>query len=422
MKSRRATVLAASLAISAMLLTACGSGSSGSTDGKVELKFLTFTSPNVTKSLWENASSDVTKKYPGVGIKLLYTPNLDRQAYAKQLLATGQLPDILWDAPGPEFVKAGALLPFDKADLKGMNVPSGYGTIGGKTYNLWNGSFLTPALHYNKKAFAKAGIERPPATFDELVADAEKLKAAGITPFLVQSGSDLWSAGYLLQGIVTADVYGKSPDWLSERKAGKVKFSDPDFVAAVEKFVALRDKGLINKDALSINYAQSTTKWKAGEAAMWPMGSWATATKTSFDVGVFPFPTADGSKVLPVSIGAAVYVSAKTAHPAEAKKAAVSLITNPSWQANDMKSDGVLPIVDGITPLPGTSQATLTSLKLLNDTSYTHVVGFLNEVGDASPPAGFGDAFGKAMQGLIGGGSAKAFAARLDSSWDSLSK
>ncbi|MFJ9241137.1 ABC transporter substrate-binding protein [Streptomyces sp. NPDC101776] len=422
MKSRRATVLTAALAISATLLTACGSGSSGSSgDGKAELKFLTFTSPNVTKSLWEGAAANVTKKYPDIGIKLLYTPNLDRQAYAKQLLATGQLPDILWDAPGSEFVKAGALLSFDAADLKGMNVPSGYGTIGGKTYNLWNGSFLVPALHYNTEAFAKAGL-KPPTTFDELLTDAVKLKAAGITPFLVQSGSDLWSAGYLLQGIVSADVYGKTPDWLAQRKAGKVKFSDADFLGAVDKFVELRDKGLINKDALSINYAQATTQWKAGKAAMWPMGSWATATKTSFKVGVFPFPTADGSKVLPVSIGAAVYVSAKTAHPAEAKKAAVSLITNPSWQANDMKSDGVLPIVSGIKPLAGTSDATLSSLALLNDTSYKHVVGFLNEVGDDSPPPGFSDAFGKAMQGLIGGDSAKTFTASLDKSWDSLDK
>ena len=407
-----------------MLVAACGtsSGGSSSSGSAASLSFLTFTSPNVTKSLWNGAAADVTKKYPGTKLKVLYTPNLDRQAYAKQLLATGQLPDIIWDAPGPDFVKAGALLSFSQSDLKGMNVPSGYGTIGGKTYNLWNGSFLVPALHYNKAAFAKAGIASTPTTFDELVADATKLKAAGITPFLVQSGSDLWSAGYLLQGIVTADIYGKNPTWLADRKSGKVKFSDPDFVAAVNKFVSLQKAGFINKDALSINYAQATTAWDAGKAAMWPMGSWATAAKTSFDEGVFAFPTTDGSKVLPVSIGAAVYVSAKTKHPVQAKQAAVSLITNPSWQANDLKSDGVLPIVSGITPLAGTTDATLSSLKLLQDKSYKQVVGFLNEVGDDAPPSGFTDAFGKAMQALLGGESAKDFASSLDKSWDSLSK
>ena len=139
-----------------------------------------------------------------------------------------------------------------------------------------------------------------------------------------------------------------------QRKAGKVKFSDPDFVAAVDKFVKLRDAGYINKDALSINYAKSTAEWDAGSAAMWPMGGWAAAAKVNgFEEGVFAFPSSNGSKVLPVSIGAAVYISAKTAHPAEAKKAAVSLITDPAWQAADMKNDAVLPIVSGITPLAG---------------------------------------------------------------------
>lgn len=403
------------------------SGASGATSAAtnapaVSLQFLTFTSPNVTKSLWETASANVTKKFPNVTLKLEYTPTLDRQGYAKQLLATGQLPDILWDAPAPEFVKAGALLNFDPSDLKGMNVPSGYGTIGGKTYNLWNGSFIVPAMQYNKAAFAKAGVSVP-TTFDGLVAAAAKLKAAGITPFLVQSGSDLWSDGFLLQGIVTAEVYGKTPDWGVQRKAGKVKFSDPDFVAAVNKFVALRDAGYFNKDALSINYAQSTAQWDAGKAAMWPMGSWATAAKTvGFDQGVFVIPSSNGTKVLPDSIGAAVYVSAKTAHPAEAKKAAISLVTDPAWQAADMKNDAVLPIIDGITPLPGTAKATIDSLALVNDKSYTHVVGFLSEVGDDAAPAGFSDAFGKAMQALIGGESAADFAASLDKSWDTLAK
>ena len=36
---------------------------------------------------------------------------------------------------------------------------------------------------YNKALFEKAGIEEPPTTWAELMDDAEKLKAAGITPF-----------------------------------------------------------------------------------------------------------------------------------------------------------------------------------------------------------------------------------------------
>jgi ABC-type glycerol-3-phosphate transport system substrate-binding protein len=214
---------------------------------KVALDFLTFTSPNVTKALWEKAVAGVEAKYPNVKINLLYTPSLDRQGYAKQLLATGQLPDLTWDVPVNDFVKAGALLPFEEADLAELNVPKGYGTISGKTYNMWNGGFVLPGMHYNKAAFEKAGITAPPANYKEFVTNLDKLKAAGYQPLQLQSGADTWAAGFLLNAIISADVVGKTPTWVQERKAGTVKFSDANFVAAVEKFVALREGRLFQQ-------------------------------------------------------------------------------------------------------------------------------------------------------------------------------
>ena len=38
---------------------------------------------------------------------------------------------------------------------------------------------------YNKDLFAQAGITTPPATWDEFLADIDKLKDAGITPIAV---------------------------------------------------------------------------------------------------------------------------------------------------------------------------------------------------------------------------------------------
>jgi multiple sugar transport system substrate-binding protein len=53
---------------------------------------------------------------------------------------------------------------------------------------------LNNTVIYNKRAFAKAGIEAVPATFDEFLADCEKLKAAGITPIALKN--DSW-AGFI---------------------------------------------------------------------------------------------------------------------------------------------------------------------------------------------------------------------------------
>jgi ABC-type glycerol-3-phosphate transport system substrate-binding protein len=390
---------------------------------KVALDFLTFTSPNVTKALWEKAVAGVEAKYPNVKINLLYTPSLDRQGYAKQLLATGQLPDLTWDVPVNDFVKAGALLPFEEADLAELNVPKGYGTISGKTYNMWNGGFVLPGMHYNKAAFEKAGITAPPANYKEFVANLDKLKAAGYQPLQLQSGADTWAAGFLLSSIIDADVLGKTPDWVQQRKAGTVKFADANFVAAVEKFVALREAGYFNKDSLSLDYAKASTNWAAGKVAIWPMGGWAAAAAvTGFDVGVFTMPTDDGSTVVPTSIGAAMYVSAKTKNPEWARKVAVALVTSPEWQAADMKFDGVLPVVSGITPLEGTPKAVLESAALAANSSANQVTAFGGENGDQAQPSGFSGEYGKAVQGLLAGGSAADFAANLDKQWDTLNK
>lgn len=59
------------------------------------------------------------------------------------------------------------------------------GQIGGKIYGLPIAASAR-AMYYNKDLLAKAGITAPPATWDDLAADAAKLKAAGIPAFGLQ--------------------------------------------------------------------------------------------------------------------------------------------------------------------------------------------------------------------------------------------
>ena len=419
---RKAVAVAVAVAVVALALAGC-SPSKPSSGGKVELSFLTFTSPNVTKKMWESAVADIEKQDPNISIKLLYTPTLDRQGYTKQLLASGQLPDIMWDAPLADFVKAGALLPYKASDFKGLNSPKGFNAVGGKQYSLTNGSFILPGIYFNPVAFKKAGVEVP-KTWDDLLADAAALKASGTTPFLLSGGSDSWATGFLMNAIVSADVIGKNPNWMTERKAGKVHFSDPDFVSAVDKFVKLRNASYFNSNALSINYAQANAAWATGDYAMWPMGGWGGGVKSDkFTPGVFAIPTDSGTKILPTIVGPSLYISSKTAHPEEARKVAVAFASLKSLQESQMKNDAQFPSVSGITPPAGTTQATLDGLKIYKDKSYKQVYGFPNTAsGDDAPPSGWVDEFNKAMGAIVGGGSAADFTKTLDDVWMKLSK
>lgn len=427
MRFLRATALAVvAVGASAFALTGCTSNSAPADAGAgepVTLSFLTYTSPNVTKEFWEEAASTIEADNPGLTIELLYTPTLDRQGYARQLLASGQLPDIMWDAPLQEFVDAGALLPFEPSDYEGINVPEGYGAIDGKQYSLFNGSFIYPGVYYNPDAFAAAGVEVP-TTFDQLVTAAQKLKDKGTTPFLLSSGSDTWSTQFILNSLISANVLGNDPDWMAKRKAGDVSFSDPEFRKSVDAFVELRDAGYFNTDALSINYTQANAAWATGDYAMWPMGGWAAAvTSDAFTPGVFAMPTFDGAKVLPVTSGAALYVSAATAHPDLARKVAVELVKNTKLQSDLMVNDAQFPIISGVEAPEGTAQATLDGLALYENPDYTQVSGFPNVVSnDDLPPVGWPAEYEKAVQALLAGGSTDQFVTAIDDAWNSLNK
>ena len=96
------------------------------------LSLLVFKTPNITEDYWVAMTAEARKLMPKLTIKYLYTPGLDRKAYAQQLFSTNQLPDFIWDAPAGDFVKAGALMPYPESALKFFN--GGETRIGGKVY------------------------------------------------------------------------------------------------------------------------------------------------------------------------------------------------------------------------------------------------------------------------------------------------
>jgi sn-glycerol 3-phosphate transport system substrate-binding protein len=83
------------------------------------------------------------------------------------------------------------ILPADElAALKADIMPPlvNYFTVGGKLWSLpWNNS--TPVLYYNKDMFTAAGLDpnTPPATWQELEADCEKIKAANVAPYCISA-------------------------------------------------------------------------------------------------------------------------------------------------------------------------------------------------------------------------------------------
>ena len=417
--------IAAIAAIAALVLGATSISSAVSAaPKKTEVKFLTFTSPALSKSFWQAQAKAIEKANPDITIKVLFTPTLDRHGYAKQLLASGQLPDVIWDVPLTDFVKAGALQPYPKSYFTKIDVPSNFGAVNGKQYSLSSGAFMMNNMFYNEQAFAKAGISVP-KTFAELKAAGPKLKAAGYTPILMNA-ADLWADSMLLDGFVASDVLAKTPNWLKLRKAGIVKFDSADFRSAVQKFVDIIDADMINSDVMSIDWGKAVTAWSTGKYAMWPMGGWGGGTgyKTNgFTAGLFPIP--GNNPVLAISPGPSIYVSSSSKVKSAALKVALGLANSKGYAESVMVNDGQLSVIKGgITPPKDTTKATLKAIAYSKSKTIKKVWPFPTTAsGDDAPPSGWVGEYQNAIQGLLTGKvSVDAFVKTLDSKWDSLSK
>lgn len=422
---RRGLIAAATL--SALVLAGCSAvtddGGSAGDDAQApaEITFLTFQSPNLTEQFWEDQIAEIQNTYPNLKVNIEYTPGLDRQGYAKQLLASGTLPDVVWDVPLNDFVAAGALLPYEASDLEKIDVPEGTGQIDGKTYSLTVGVQAIPMVYYNKDEFERLGLKLP-TTLDELADVADAIKSDGQTPFLIGGASDLWTSTMLLDGMITADVLGANPEWAVQRKAGEVSFSDPDFKTTVERWKGWFDKGYFNSDALTLDYAKLSAAFAAGAGVMYPMGSWAGTTTADFNVGVFPLPSSNGDVVIGQNYGQALAISATTKYPAQARALAVALGTGNGAVLANLQSDSTIPVIKGFEVPSDTASLIQETFAAYQTEGAKRVEPFGWTQGANALPSGFGDEFNKGAQGLLLGGSVDEFLSNMDKTYDDLNQ
>lgn len=421
--------LAAAAAAGVLALAACssspsqpsGSSAQSSAGGgsKVTLTYLTFHTPDLTADFWSKSIAAAEQAAPGVSIKQDVAPTTDRDSYAKQLLQSGEFPDLLQSITPSLYTSAGLLTPYPASWINANFILPN--TIKGKDYIPPTNSQIIPLVYYSKSLFAKAGITTAPSTWAQFMADCAKLKQAGITAIEL-GGHDSFAAAMPLTGALSADVLGSNPNWIKQRFAGSVKFSDANVVAAATKMRTLAADGYFEPDALSVSYAQSITNFNAGKAAMYPMGSWylGSIPKSKWtDIGVFPWPTNDGSLVIPFSIGGSMAVSSKAADQADAFKFAESWSLNPDNLKSLISGDGAFPMIKG----KSIASYGLTLSPAFND-SYSYVTNTNTKVSsmswatnDDALPGNMTSDFDAAAQALFSTSNVLGQMQQLDQDW-----
>ena len=271
-----------------------------------EIKFwtLTFDNPNVTKA-FDKIVKDFEAANPGVTVKIEQRSTDEHKSALRIASGSSQAPDIyfMWAGLGlgGEFIKSGLALPMDKyySQYKWDDEFIAPALSFSKQYT--GGRYGIPytfrgeALYYNKALFQKAGITSLPKTYDELVADADKLAAAGI-PAITFGGTVNWHLMRLMDEILEVQCGPEKHDALM---AMKVSWADePCATKSFEELHKWTSKYVL-KPFMGIDNNQSFNLFLAGRAAMmlegnWLVGQLRNANKLA-DYGVFPFPGATPS-------------------------------------------------------------------------------------------------------------------------------
>ncbi|WP_329125540.1 ABC transporter substrate-binding protein [Streptomyces sp. NBC_01465] len=262
-----------------------------------------------------------------------FAPVEQVQTAVRTQLAGGNAPDIHVVYPGSgssmsmvELEKAGLL-----ADLSAQTwtkgIPATFDAayrVEGKTYLYSAGSSTIGAI-YNKKAFAKAGVQ-PPTTWNELLTVCAKLKAKGIVPIALGAQTP-WVTQLITYALVPNAVYAENSHFDDDMTAGKATFADSGWADAMTKYKELQTRGFFNDNPNGTTYEQQTSMVASGKAAMAVqvsavMSAFRAATTTPDDLGMFPFPGGDDAAKLwiPAGIVVGLGISKRSKNAAKAKE------------------------------------------------------------------------------------------------------
>lgn len=157
----------------------------------------------------------------------------------------------------------------------------------------------TVQVLYNIDMFERLGLEEP-TTWTELLAVGDALKASGVNAF-ANGTKDGWTNETLF-GAVGPTFYGGTP-FFQEITAGETDFTDPRFLAALERMVALRP--YLAENYTGVGYTDMQTLFAFEQAGMFAAGSYELGNMAQLNpdlrIGSFAMPADDAATPTAIS-------------------------------------------------------------------------------------------------------------------------
>ncbi|MEA1676096.1 ABC transporter substrate-binding protein [Nitrospirillum sp. BR 11163] len=142
---------------------------------------------------------------------------------------------------------------------------------------------------YRKSLFQHLGLA-PPRTWDDLLAVAARLKAAGVTPF-AYGARETWP---LFAWFDYLDLRLNGLDYHRRLLAGQIPFTDPATRAVMARWKLLLDRGYFHAPRPEDGWRDTLPYFYHQQVGMLLLGGFAAmhfSTLVRDDVGFIPFPT-----------------------------------------------------------------------------------------------------------------------------------
>ena len=404
--SRRAIARCALAAV--LLSSATGLAAPAFAGDPVELRYF-YRAPWPSSEIYANWLIDEWNKKNGDRIHVTGA-SVDGETYkTKQTieLASSNPPDVFYSWEGgraQEVIKNGFaadLTPYyAKYDWDKFLVPASVSlaTFGEKKYFVPT-EIGASVVWYRKDLYEKLGL-KVPTTWDELMANAEAGKKAGLWPFLL-ANQKKWPSQFMWSAILV-NKFGL--DTYQGLMNNAIPWTDASAVETTKIMADMATNGMFEPSFNSIDVGPAMVPWSQGKALHWYQGSFNLGRFRGdqpkccvVPMDYFPMPSIDGKKpVMSVFAEDTIMIHAKSPHKDEAAEFVDWMISKPAM-TEKLAID---------KPFPSSTQGDLSSLsemeqRLGKEMASAGQFTFMH-VDHATPPS-ISDRFLDGLQGVLAG-------------------
>ncbi|MGG4551710.1 ABC transporter substrate-binding protein [Paenibacillus humicus] len=300
MKKKKIIQIISFLAALSLILSACGgggsgnggtsSGNSGASGAKGEQIQLTFSHYYLEEERPTSAEMDsymtLVEEWeannPNVNLVQSAMSQADYSTKIQAQAAVNEIPDIFFLKGSwvSNFANNDLLMPIndylDQYEHKDKFRKGVFdaATRDGNIYGIPNQLSITSVVFYNEQMWKEIGYDRFPDNWEDIYKAAEKFNEKGISAIAL-GNKDKWPAESSILSTMGDRFTGT--DWTNSiiARDGSAKFTDPEFVSALDQMQSIAANKVFNPDFNIISNAQAEEYYAQGKAAATIDGHWA---------------------------------------------------------------------------------------------------------------------------------------------------